>query len=164
MQDLGRFLAYKSWADKVFADHISTLPTSLLTQDQPIIFGSVIGTLQHVYLMDFVWKSHLLGQDHGLDSRNPSDLPDLSALAAQQADIDQWFIDYAATLPDNDLQAPVSFTFIGGGDGTMTRQDILLHVVNHATYHRGHAADMLYQMGHKPPATDYPIYVTRYSS
>lgn len=41
----------------------------------------------------------------------------------------------------------------------MTRRDILLHVVNHATYHRGHAADILYYLDVFPPTTDLPVFL-----
>lgn len=51
------------------------------------------------------------------------------------------------------------FEFIGGGRGAMSRRDILLHVVNHATYHRGHVTAMLYQLGIAPPSTDLPVFL-----
>lgn len=41
----------------------------------------------------------------------------------------------------------------------MTRGDILLHVANHATCHRGHAADILYTLGVSPPNTDLPVFL-----
>ena len=41
------------------------------------------------------------------------------------------------------LEGSVSFRFIDGASGAMTRGDILLHVVNHATYHQGWITQML---------------------
>lgn len=41
----------------------------------------------------------------------------------------------------------------------MTREEIILHVVNHATYHRGFVADVFYQVPAKPPATDLPVFL-----
>jgi len=55
----------------------------------------------------------------------------------------------------------VSFRFIGGGPGAMTRRDILLHVANHGTYHRGNVASMMYQAGTPPPTTDLPVFLNR---
>lgn len=37
-------------------------------------------------------------------------------------------------------------------------QDILLHIVNHATYHRGQIAMQLKQAGLQPPVTDFIAY------
>jgi len=53
----------------------------------------------------------------------------------------------------------VEFEFIGGGRGAMSRREILLHVVNHTTYHRGHAADILYHINIFPPTTDLPVFL-----
>src|SRR5256885_7587344 len=38
-----------------------------------------------------------------------------------------------------------SFEFVGGGQGAMTREQIVLHVVNHGSYHRGFVSDMMYR-------------------
>ena len=48
---------------------------------------------------------------------------------------------------------------VGGGSGSMSRGDILLHVVNHTIYHHGHIADMIYQIPASPPATDLPVFL-----
>ena len=45
----------------------------------------------------------------------------------------------------------------------MSRRDILLHVVNHTTYHRGHAADILYHLNIFPPTTDLPVFLKEQS-
>jgi uncharacterized damage-inducible protein DinB len=53
----------------------------------------------------------------------------------------------------------VPFTFVDGGAGIMTRGEMLLHVVNHKTYHRGYVADLLYQIGSRPPVMDLPVFL-----
>jgi uncharacterized damage-inducible protein DinB len=150
---------YKAWADGVFLSLIATLPESDLVAPRPIYFGSLIRTLNHSYAMDFVWQCHLLGRPHGLSTRNPAEHPPIQDLVGLQHRIDAWYVDYADSLSDDRLAELVTFEFIGGGSGTMSRQDILLHVVNHTTYHRGHVADMLYHLGVFPPTTDLPVFL-----
>jgi len=41
----------------------------------------------------------------------------------------------------------------------MSRSEILLHVVNHGTYHRGHIADMVCHIPAEPPTTDFPVFL-----
>ena len=151
---------YKAWADIVFLSVVSTLPDSELTAPRPILFGSLIRTLHHSYAMDNVWQCHLLGKPHGLTSRNPDYCPPMQELAEAQRQIDNWYVEYAQSTSDEALGEFVEFEFIGGGPGTMSRSDILLHVVNHGTYHRGHAADMLYNLGVFPPTTDLPVFLS----
>ncbi len=153
------FTRYKAWADALFLSVVTELPPHELIAPRPIGFGSLIRTLHHSYCMDFVWQSHLLGRPHGLTTRNPVEHPTIDALLQTQQSIDAWYIDYAASLSDSDLAEVVDFTFIGGGHGAMTRSAILLHVVNHTTYHRGQAADILYHLGVFPPATDLPVFL-----
>jgi uncharacterized damage-inducible protein DinB len=73
--------------------------------------------------------------------------------------MDHWYIDYAEALTETAPHEPVAFTFIGGGTGSMSREDIVLHVVNHGTYHRGHVASMLRGASVPAPITDYPVYL-----
>jgi len=54
-------------------------------------------------------------------------------------------------MSDRAGEEVVNFTFIGGGEARLDRGDILLHVINHTTYHRGHIAAMIYQIPAQPP-------------
>ncbi|MEO6659951.1 MAG: DinB family protein [Burkholderiaceae bacterium] len=155
---------YKAWADDLFLAVVSEVPASEHTAPRPIVFGSLIRTLNHSYAMDHVWQSHLLGKPHGLTSRNPDPCPTIKDLAATQREIDNWYVGYANSISAQELDEIVEFEFIGGGHGAMSRSDILLHVVNHTTYHRGHAADILYHLNIFPPTTDLPVFLREQSA
>jgi uncharacterized damage-inducible protein DinB len=160
MNAVQQLTRYKAWADDRFLTVVETVPTSDLEAPRPIVFGSLIRTLNHSLAMDHVWRCHLLGVPHGLTTRNPPLCPPMAQLAAAQRVMDRWYVDYAASASDAQLQEVVAFEFIGGGPGALSRQDILLHVVNHTTYHRGHVATMLYDLGVFPPTTDLPVFAT----
>jgi uncharacterized damage-inducible protein DinB len=160
MQRLEMLARYKAWADERLHATLAGVSEPDLAAPSPIFAGSILRTLNHVHLMDVVWKSHLLGVPHDLTARNPEATPPLSELRDAQREIDAWYIDYAATMTPTACDDVVHFTFIGGGEGTMRREDILLHVVNHTTYHRGHITAMLNQMGVQPQATDLPVFLS----
>ncbi len=159
LNSIQKLTRYKQWADQKISKSLADLPIEVLQAKQKIVFGSLIATLHHVYLMDIVWKSHLLAIPHNITSRNPIETPTLAKLAESQAAIDTWFIDYADNASNNLFKEVVKFEFIGGGHGAMTREEILQHVVNHTTYHRGHIAAMMYECGAEPPTTDFPVYL-----
>lgn len=154
---LGPLLAYKRWAnDRLFAV-LSGAPAATLVKPRPIKFGSVHATAQHVYDMDVVWRAHLTGARHDVRSRVPENLLPISQLQARQSEMDDWLIE---TYADADgLDQECTFTFLDGGEGRMTIAEILVHLVNHGTYHRGHIADMLYHDEILPPITDYPVFL-----
>jgi uncharacterized damage-inducible protein DinB len=161
MQRLEMLARYKAWANERLYATLAGISDTDLAAPSPIFAGSILRTLNHVHLMDMVWKSHLLGVPHGLATRNPEATPPLSELRDTQRDTDAWYIDYAAAMTPATCDDVVHFTFIGGGDGSLSREDILLHVVNHTTYHRGHVTAMLNQMGVQPQATDLPVFLRR---
>ena len=150
---------YKGWANGLLYQAVAKLPEAELVRPQNIVFGSLLRTLNHVHAMDLVWRSHLQGVPHGLKTRNPADCPPFAQLMSAQRAMDEWFVRYADGVADSAVEEIVEFEFIGGGRGALSRREILIHVVNHGTYHRGHIADMLYQIPVHPPTTDFPVWV-----
>jgi uncharacterized damage-inducible protein DinB len=158
MPALQKLARYKAWANELLYAALAKIPETELAAPQPIVFGSLLRTLNHVLAMDHVWQSHLLGRPHGLTSRNPDSCPPFGEIAAAQRDMDRWYIDYVDALADTAQNDMVAFTFIGGNPGAMTRGDIVLHAVNHGSYHRGHIAQMM-RAWQPPPITDYPVFL-----
>lgn len=74
-------------------------------------------------------------------------------------DEDQWYISFVDLQSEQALSQIVDFKFVDGGPGSLSRGDMLLHIVNHKTYHRGYVADMLYESGLKPPTMDLPVFL-----
>jgi uncharacterized damage-inducible protein DinB len=150
---------YKAWANDLLFQTLSEHPESELIAKRQIVFGNILRTLNHVYVMDVVWRAHLEGSSHGFTTRNPETSPPFAELREAQKSIDAWYVRYAESLAAPAYEDVLNFTFIGGGSGSMSRSDILLHVVNHATYHRGHIAGMIYQIPAHPPTTDLPVFL-----
>jgi uncharacterized damage-inducible protein DinB len=159
MDHLRMLMRYKAWANELVFAAAAKLPPQELTAPRKIVFGSMLRTLNHVYAMDEVWRAHLEGRPHGYSTRNPEACPSLADLREVQHAMDAWFVGYADSLTKATSEEMVSFRFIGGGPGSMTRRDILLHVANHGTYHRGNVAAMMYQAGVAPPTTDLPVFL-----
>ena len=152
---------YRMWADRLTFDTVAALPPGEATKERPTLFKTMVGTLNHNYVIDLIWQAHLEGRDHGFTARNVvlhSELADL--WQAQQA-VNQWYIDWSDRQSQASLDEAVNFTFIGGEKGSMSRGDMLLHVVNHATYHRGWVAEMFFQVPAKNPTTDLPVFLSR---
>lgn len=150
---------YTGWANDTLYRALAQLPESELLKQQKVVFGSLLRTLNHVYAMDLVWQAHLEGRPHGFVNRNPRICPPFAELRVSQSALDEWYIRYADLLSDATAAEIVNFEFIGGGEGAMNRGDIIMHVINHTTYHRGHIGDMIYQIPAHPPTTDLPVYL-----
>ena len=155
-----RMLAdYRGWADRITYDAVAALPPGEATRQRQTLFKTVIGTLNHNLLIDLVWQAHVEGRDHGFEARNVVLHDDLAALWTAQQAMNRWWIDWAAAESPESLAEVVPFRFIGGEPSAMTRGEILLHVVNHGSYHRGWVAEMFFDVPAANPATDLPVFL-----
>jgi uncharacterized damage-inducible protein DinB len=150
---------YNAWANTVFFDAVRALPEGEATRPRQTLFKNIVHTLNHNYVIDQIFQAHLQGHPHGHTARNTIDTPSLEALRDAQQALDQWYVAWSDDITDAALDEKVSFTFVGGGDGMMTRGQILLHLINHTSYHRGFAADLFYQVPAKPPTTDLTVFL-----
>lgn len=150
---------FKAWADEITFPSLLALPESEVIKDRPTNFGTILKTMNHVFVVDDIFRHHLTGQAHGYTARNTEYTPTLGDLFTAQRAMNAWYVDLAAGLSKQELGETVAFQFVGGGQGSMAREEILLHVVNHATYHRGFVNDMMYQVPARPPANDLPVFL-----
>jgi len=154
-RDLAR---YKSWADERLLAAVKALPAGEASKERPTLFKTMLNTLNHAYVVDRIWRAHLEGRSHGVAALNSVLYPELDALCSAQREMDAWYVAFCDSASDALLREEVRFAFVDGAPGVMTRGSILLHVVNHTTYHRGWVADLFFQTAIRPPMTDYTVY------
>jgi uncharacterized damage-inducible protein DinB len=152
---------YRMWADRLTFDAVAALPPQQLVKRRPTPLKTMIGTLNHIYLVDLIWQAHLEDRDHGFEARDLVLHEGLLELQRAQRSINQWYVDWSDRQTAQSLAETVRFRFVDGERGAMTRGDILLHVVNHATYHRGWIAEMFFEVPVRNPTTDLPVYISQ---
>ena len=81
-------------------------------------------------------------------------------VATEARGTDERWAAYIAALTAAELDRVVRYTSTEGVKYESTVLDILTHVVNHSTYHRGQIASLIAATGTKPAVTDY-IALTR---
>jgi len=155
-----RILArYNAWANKLIFDAVAGLPAGEATKPRQTLFKNIVHMLNHNYVIDRIFQAHLEGREHGYAARNTPDHPPLQELWEAQQEIDAWYVGWRDAITDAALAETVNFTFVGGGQGAMTRGEILMHITNHTTYHRGYVADLFYQVPGRVPTTDLPVFL-----
>ena len=155
-----RILArYNAWANRLIFDAVAGLPPGEATKPRQSLFKNMVHMLNHNYVIDHIFQAHLEGREHGYTARNTPDHPPLDELWRAQRAIDAWYVEKYDAMPEAELNGVLRFTFVDGGEGAMTRGEMLLHVVNHTSYHRGFVAEMFYQVPARPPTTDLPVFL-----
>ncbi len=55
------FAKYSDWADQVLFKAMQKLPGDAVYRTRQTLFGSMVGTLNHNYQVDLIWRAHLIG-------------------------------------------------------------------------------------------------------
>jgi len=117
---------------------------------QPAELNAVLRVLNHVYVVDRIFAAHLSGEKHHYTATNTPETPSLESLRSAVVASDGWYVDYVGKMSPQSLQEEVSFTFVDGALGCMSREEILAHVATHGDYHRGAAGRILSQASVEP--------------
>lgn len=150
---------YNAWANELIFAAVAALPEGEAVKPRRSVFRNMVHTLNHNYVIDRIFQAHLEGRGHGYTARNTPDHPPLAELWRAQQELDRWYIDWSDRIADVALGEKVRFGFVGGGEGEMTRGEILQHLVNHTSYHRGFVAQMIYDVPARPPTTDLTVFL-----
>ena len=149
-------LDYSAWASARVVGATSQLSSEELNRDFGTADRSVLGTLVHTFAGDRLWFSRVSGGPH------PGFITDADrSLAVLQNDwpaIYERWKKWAGQLTDESVLGSVSYKDLKGNPWTTTIWQVVLHVVNHGTHHRGQASGFLRSMGHTPPQLDLIYY------
>ncbi len=144
---------FNSWANQRTLDACAVLAPEPLTRDLGSSFKSVRDTLAHIYGAQWIWLERWHGRvPAGLPSA--ADFPDFETVKRRFAEIDRNLVDYVASLNADDIQRIIEFKTMAGTQIAQPLWQMLQHVANHSTYHRGQIATMLRQLGTKAESTD----------
>src|SRR5258708_1199557 len=113
------FAKYRGWAETLTYEAVAELPPGEAAKERPTLFKSIIGTLNHNYVVDRIWQAHLEGKEHGFTARNLLLHAELGALWSAQQAMNRWWLDWSGAQSAESLAESVSFRFIGGEAGSM---------------------------------------------
>jgi uncharacterized damage-inducible protein DinB len=116
----------------------------------------VLGTLVHTFAADRVWLARLQGSPRpGFVSEQDHQL---SVLQTEWPDVHRQWDELAAGWTDEAVGRDLTYQDKCGNTWTQPVGKLVMHVVNHATHHRGQASGFLRSMGHAPPQVDLIAY------
>ena len=149
---LREHLLYTAWASQRLVHAIEHLPADQLTRDFQTSEHSVLGTLVHVFAADRIWLARVKGEP-AASFVTESDY-NLHVLQIDWPLIYAKWNEWAAALTDENAFQPITYRDLKGNLYTSAAPEIVLHLVNHGTHHRGQASGFLRAMGHTPPQLD----------
>jgi uncharacterized damage-inducible protein DinB len=146
--DLITMLEYHYWARDRLLDAVETLSAEQFNKDLGSSFKSVRETMVHTYAAEWAWHSRWRGTSP--TSLLTSDaFPDAPSIRRAWSDLEQQVRGFVGELGDN-VDRVFDYKLLSGAAGLSPFWQMLQHVVNHASYHRGQVTTMLRQLGAAP--------------
>ncbi|MES2016428.1 MAG: DinB family protein [Pseudomonadota bacterium] len=152
---LASLFRYKLWANSEILAVARTVDAAQNANER----HAIIRILNHTYVVDRIFAGHLTNTPHQYSATNTEETPSLDDLAASISQSDAWYLDYVAGLSCASVAEQMRFQFTDGETGSMTRQEMLMHVVNHGSYHRGAAGRILAQLSIAPPKDTFTAFL-----
>jgi uncharacterized damage-inducible protein DinB len=163
VEDFRLLYDFNCWANYRTLDSCATLSAEQFTRDLGSSFRSVRDTLAHIYGAEWLWLERWHGRSPNA-LPTAAEFPNLEALRHRWDELERNLLDYLASLTPEDIQRVVHHNTTQGVPQSAPLWQMLQHLVNHGTYHRGQVATMLRQLGAKPLSTDLIFFYRERSS
>lgn len=157
MTDLLKLVRYQQWANKKTAEPLKTISADVADRELGGSFPTLRLTVLHMLQADYRWLHRLKGlpiveipagwQNEKIDSLISLWLDVQDELVARVREL----------APQGNPM--VKFTTAKGDTFQLPLEEVITHVVNHSTYHRGQLVNMLRMTGAAPESTDYFLFV-----
>lgn len=150
---------YNGWANTQIIAAAATLPPEALQEPVASGHGTLFATLLHLLDTEYGWRL-LVAAGAETPVLTTDDIPDLPALTARLQVEDAAMRAYLAGLSAEDL-AGAAEHLIDGTPRSWVRWQVLVHMVNHGTHHRGELAAALTALGASPGELDFLTFLRR---
>jgi uncharacterized damage-inducible protein DinB len=117
-------------------------------------FPSVRDTLAHMVAVEWFWLQRWKGVYAGT-LLPAKDFPTLEAVVERWHTVEREFRAYLTGVDEEALARPLSYINAKGEEWSYPLWQMIAHVLNHQSYHRGQVATLLRILGVQPPQVDF---------
>ncbi|MEH2496199.1 putative damage-inducible protein DinB [Bradyrhizobium sp. AZCC 1678] len=147
--------AYNRWANARLYAAALGLSEEAYRRPTGVFFDSLHGTLNHLLLTDRIWLKRLTGQGEHPNQLNAILYDNRADLTKARLAEDARLISVVEQYNNAQLAAKVAYRTTSGSPQEQILADILSHLFNHQTHHRGHChACLSIVTGTEPPSLD----------
>lgn len=159
---------YHVWANNKFFERLKELPQDIYDREIQSVFSSIAETLVHIYMTDTIWLGVM--RENSMDEIQASIIEaqektknrELEKMEVLFADLSKKYQDFFHNEGDLDKEICPEHPQFGRLETHLS--ELVQHVVNHGTYHRGNLTAMIRQQGYSSVPTDYVFYLYEINS
>src|SRR5262249_48259797 len=147
--DLQTMIDYHYWARDRLLEALEPLTPEQFTRDLGSSFKSIRDTLAHTHAAEWAWHSRWRGESP--TALLPHDrFPDVASARTAWKELEGNVRSFVDSLGEDGIDRVIDYKLLNGAAGSSPVWQMLQHVVNHASYHRGQITTMLRQIGAQP--------------
>ncbi|EJQ44736.1 hypothetical protein IEE_02926 [Bacillus cereus BAG5X1-1] len=156
---------YHVWANTRLFNRLKELPNYEIIFNEKVqsVFPSIKDTFAHIYITDYVWLHILHGKSMSEAIQDREKLQK-QVEAKSLHELEKMFINMAnqykeflSTLKEVNAVFVIENPYVGKLETSIL--ELVQHVVNHGTYHRGNITAMIRQLGHSSTMMDFVLYL-----
>jgi uncharacterized damage-inducible protein DinB len=146
-----RAARYNKWANARLYAMAVALPDEDYRKNVGAYFGSLHGTLNHLLTADRIWMRRLTGSGEQPKALNAIAFDELQSLRVAREEEDDRILSFVEGLGETDFQRQWDYQTLNGTPQRQPIGEILAHVFNHQTHHRGQSHVILTVLGIAEP-------------
>ncbi len=160
-----RYARYNAWINQSLLEASLSVSVKEQNKDQNVFFHSLTGSWNHILVGDLLWLNRLAKIFPILNDQmdkwpKPTQLNqvlygDLKELAEQRQKLDELIIQWCDFLRESDCEDRLQYHNSQEELQVRPLPDVMQHLFNHQTHHRGQITALLSQLGVNYGATDF---------
>ena len=156
--EIHRLYDYNSWANERVLESLRLIGQEFFTSNKQASHGSIRGIIAHIAAAESIWLERWQGSSPArLLPESEFETVEIATLRLRRIDND--LQEFTSQLTQADLDASRGYKTTEGKAYSNVLSDMLLHVVNHSSYHRGQITTLLLQSGAVPQSTDFILFI-----
>lgn len=153
------YAVFNHWANSRVVEWLREKPSDILEQETPSSFPTLRGTLLHIWSAEDVWLNRLQGVSPARFLAEDFE-GGTAELFEGLLQCSAAFRDFLATQPAAFFESKTAYTHTSGTAYHQFNPEIILHCMQHSTFHRGQIITMARSLGITDvPHNDYILYV-----
>lgn len=154
---------FNVWANNKFFKRLKELPQEVYDKRIESVFPSIAQTLVHIYTADTIWLGVIREESmdkiqttigEAQEKTKDKNLEEMESLFHELSVKYKTFFN-----SQRELDKPMAPEHPEFGKLETRLSELVQHVVNHGTYHRGNITAMIRQLGYQSVPTDYVFYL-----
>ncbi len=163
---------YNQGMNERILEAIDALPPERAWADLGAFFGSIMGTMNHLYVTDTTWLQRLAKFPHPFPeletvvqvdtstwTYNTPVFSDIASFAEGRRELDRTIVAWSRRLSEVNLETPLTYHNMRGQPFRKPFGELAMQLLTHQVHHRGHVTCLLMQEGQAIDGTGFLPYV-----